>query len=91
MRSKQLRGYSKFLVWEEEKQYCTTFSCEDTQTLNILCQVLHLNQFYFIFVSIAFFSKSNPHMTKSCERSRLAVDFTDCREDVRDALAVPFP
>ena len=28
-------------------------------------------------------------MTKSYEISRLAVDFTDYREDVRDALAVP--
>lgn len=88
MGSKQLRSYSKFLVWEEEKQYYTTFSCEDSQMLNISCRVLSLNQFYLSFDSLFFFPKSNPHMTKSYERSRLAVDFTDCREDVRDALAL---
>lgn len=69
-------------MWEEEKQYCTTFSCEDTQTVNILCQVLDFNQFYFIFVSIEFFSL-NVILIKSCERSRLTVDATDYREDVR--------
>lgn len=77
-------------MWEEEKQYCTNFSCEDTQTVNILCQVLDFNQFYFIFVSIEFFSL-NVILIKSCERSRLTVDITDNREDVRNTLTVPFP